>query len=235
MTLAPGKTVHPLPPFPINLFGLAVILIIATASTVSMAEDKPTSSPVAAYQLAQISGDPRAPRRHFRAPSVAKLTPEGAAKVYAGIVKNLAKGYAASGNDIARAYRAWKRYNTYPYKSSSHGRRFLSNYANEAAASYGKYERAGRLPAGSVIAKDSFTMDAKGKVTPGPLFLMEKMPAGFNYVSGDWRYSMIMPDGTLFGETKGTNSKAVKFCIPCHLATEKTDHLYFIPKKFRVK
>jgi len=38
---------------------------------------------------------------------------------------------------------------------------------------------------------------------------MEKMPSGFSYVTGDWRYSMIMPDGSLFGETRGANDERV--------------------------
>jgi len=72
-------------------------------------------------------------------------------------------------------------------------------------------------------------------VAPGPLFLMEKMPAGFNYVSGDWRYTMIMPDGRIFGVTKGENAERVEYCITCHLAREDNDHLFFVPEAFRVK
>ena len=54
-----------------------------------------------------------------------------------------------------------------------------------------------------------------------PLFLMEKMPAGFSYVTGDWRYIMIMPDGSLFGETRGDGAVTLEdaYCFGnCALA-----------------
>jgi len=86
---------------------------------------------------------------------------------------------------------------------------------------------------GSIIAKDSLAVTDDNKILPGPLFLMEKMPAGFNYVSGDWRYTMVMPDGSMFGTTNGVGSDNVKFCIACHLAVEAQDHLYFPPKQYR--
>jgi hypothetical protein len=98
---------------------------------------------------------------------------------------------------------------------------------------YLKYENAGILPAGAIIAKDSFVVAKDGSLTLGPLFVMEKMEKGFSYVSGDWRYSMVMPDGSFFGETNGENAERVEFCIGCHLAREKYDHLYFVPSKFR--
>jgi hypothetical protein len=59
------------------------------------------------------------------------------------------------------------------------------------------------LPAGSVVAKDSFAVTAAGDVFAGPLFIMEKMSQGFNAASRDWRYTMIMPDGSVFGVTNG--------------------------------
>ena len=68
----------------------------------------------------------------------------------------------------------------------------------------------------------------------GSLFLMEKMPQGFSYVSGDWKYSVIKPDGRLFGETNGKGSGRVEYCITCHLTVEEQDHLYFVPREYRV-
>ena len=54
------------------------------------------------------------------------------------------------------------------------------------------------------------------------------------YVTGDWKYTEILPDGTLLGETNGEDAERVEYCIACHLAAEKQDHLYFIPKKYRI-
>ena len=69
-----------------------------------------------------------------------------------------------------------------------------------------------------------------------PLFLMEKMAPGFSPESRDWRYTMIMPDGSLFGVTQGEGSGRVKFCITCHeTAGDENDHLFFVPEDYRVK
>ena len=135
---------------------------------------------------------------------------------------------------VARDYRSWRRYNSAPYLSATHGNLYINNYVNEAGAAYGRFEAAGTLPVGSIVAKDSFVVERDGSVQPGPLFVMEKMAQGFNYVSGDWRYSQIMPDGVVFGETRGEAADRVAFCIGCHLAVERQDHLFFVPVPYRV-
>ncbi|MGI9412640.1 MAG: cytochrome P460 family protein [Hyphomicrobiales bacterium] len=177
--------------------------------------------------------DPAGPRRHFRAKDPAALGDDDTARIYGELKARLAQSYRRSGDPTAMAYQDWERYNTAPYRSAAHGNRFINNYANGAAKAYGRYEEAGRMPVGAVVAKDSFTVTGDGAITAGPLFVMEKMPTGFNYVSGDWRYTMVQPDGTLFGVTKGEGSERVEFCIGCHLAVEDQDHLHFIPEEHR--
>jgi hypothetical protein len=59
------------------------------------------------------------------------------------------------------------------------------------------------------------------------------MEPGFSNASGDWRYTMIMPDGAVFGVTKGEGAERVEYCIGCHLARERHDHLYFPPESYR--
>ncbi len=183
---------------------------------------------------AKPAEDPLGPRRHFRVPNPANISDQDAQKAYEDVVQGMARGYAVSDDPSAKTYTRWKRYNMAPYLSAGHGRRFLNTYGNAIAKNYGKYEAAGRFPVGSILAKDSIAITEDGKVNPGPLFLMEKMAEGFNHVSGDWKYSMIMPDGSVFGVTNGTSSQKVEFCIACHLAAEKTDHLHFLPKRLRV-
>jgi len=178
--------------------------------------------------------DPSKPRKHFKVQDAAALDPEKVTKIYGRLADQIEAGYKISGNPVTETYKRWKKYNRYPYRSATHGRRYLNNYANALASSYEKYEKAGRLPVGSIIAKDSFSVTNDGEAMPGPFFIMEKMPKGFNYVSGDWRYTMIMPDGSIFGETKGVNADKVVFCIKCHLAAEKNDHLYFLPPAARI-
>ncbi len=46
---------------------------------------------------------------------------------------------------------------------------------------------------------------------------------------------MIMPDGVIFGQTKGKNSAGMVFCMECHAAAEETDHLMFLPDEYRAK
>lgn len=181
-----------------------------------------------------ISGDPDRPRRHFRERTPALLGPDQAGKIYDGLARSLADAYAKSGHPTATAYLDWPRYNSAPYLSATHGNTYISNYVNEVGTAYGRFEEAGKLPFGTVIAKPSFIVAKDGEIRPGPLFLMEKMEAGFKYVTGDWRYTQIMPDGVLFGETDGEDSERVEYCIGCHLAVQQQDHLFFVPPSYRV-
>ena len=183
--------------------------------------------------IADISGDPDQPRRHFRLRDPGRIGAAEAEAIYRGLAADMADIYALSGDRLAASYQGWGRYNSAPYLSAPHGQRYVNHYANRLARDYGRFEDAGRLPVGAVIAKDSITITADGEVFPGPLFIMEKMPEGFSNASGDWRYTMVMPDGSLLGVTKGEGAQRVEFCIGCHLARERYDHLYFPPKEIR--
>ena len=174
-------------------------------------------------------------RRHFRARNVSDLSEQDIKSIYAGLKKELARRYARSEEASVTGYQRWTRYNRVPFLSSAHGNRYVNTFANDAGKAYGLYEKAGILPVGSVLAKDTFTVSEDGTVRPGPLMVMEKMPEGFNYASGDWRYVAIMPDGSILGETNGDASESVEFCIACHLVMEHLDHLHFIPEEYRAR
>ena len=206
--------------------------VFSAAAQVNQADVDDEKEPVRTGPIKQAE-DPSGPRRHFRLQNPARLSGEEAQRLYGELKQQMAKSYGISKLPGTADYLIWKRYNTAPYRSVSHGNRFVSNYANSAASAYGLFEQAGRLPVGSMLAKDSVTVGEGGVAMPGALFLMEKMPSGFNYVSGDWRYTMVLPDGSNFGMTNGEGSERVKFCISCHLAVEKQDHLFFIPEEFR--
>ncbi|MEM7041183.1 MAG: cytochrome P460 family protein [Pseudomonadota bacterium] len=144
------------------------------------------------------------------------------------------EAYGVADDPNAGKYLGWWRYSTGPYPSGTHGGRYVMNWGNRAGADYINYEEAGVLPVGSAIAKDSFSVGANGKVTLGPLFLMEKMEPGFNEASGDWKYTMIMPDGSTFGATGGAGDASVEFCNECHAAVaEDQDYLFFLPEEYR--
>lgn len=171
---------------------------------------------------------------HFAAPDPADLSPEQASAIYRDIFEQMVDGYRLSGRVAALNYPRWRRFNTSPYRSATHGQRFVNNYANAAAEFYGRFERAGIMPPGAVIVKDTFYVSRAGGVFPGALMIMEKMPPGFSEATGDWRFTMIMPDGSLFGETGGENFESVAFCGNCHALAAENDYLFFLPKEFRV-
>jgi hypothetical protein len=142
--------------------------------------------------------------------------------------------YAQSGDPLFSAYQDWKRFTRQPYRAGSHGERFVHHYVNEPAEIYGDYEKAGPLPTGSIVIKDSFTVTKRGQVMFGPLFLMEKMSDGFRSAAGTWRFMMLRPDGSVVGLTGGTNEAAVRFCAECHArAGAEQDFLYFMPDEAR--
>jgi hypothetical protein len=146
----------------------------------------------------------------------------------------MSRGYAKSKESVAAQYQNWRRYNIAPYTSETHGNRFVNNYANDTARDYGKYERDLVLPVGSILAKDSMMVQSAGKAAAGPLFLMEKMPAGFNAESADWKYTLIGPDGSVMGVTKGPGNENVTFCAACHQAAGRSQ-AFFLPEPFRVR
>ena len=177
----------------------------------------------------------RTPKSHFKVERPADLFPNTAETIYQNIRVEMASGYALARLENVRRYLTWRRHNSAPYRSATHGARYVNNYSNRVGESYGLFEDAGPMPLGTVLLKDSFTATADGAIFPGPMFVMEKMADGFNRASGNWRYTMVMPDGSLFGETNGVSSDNVKFCIGCHAMRAEWDHLFFIPADSRRK
>ena len=164
-----------------------------------------------------------------------ELSAAEAIGAYNCIRGTLHAGYTKSGNAWAGQYAAWQNYSTQPYVSDTHGGRYVNNYANGRGSNYSQYENAGPAPVGTVLAKDSFSVSPTGQVGVGPLFLMEKMAAGFSSESGDWRYSLILPNGKVLGETGGVGGDKVGFCVDCHLAVEEQDSRFYLPDEYRVQ
>ena len=164
----------------------------------------------------------------------AKLTEEEAVTAYECIQRDLAEAYVRSGIPATREYLEWTRYSTKPYRSKGHEYRYLNNYANETAAEYySQYGAKLPMPVGSVLAKDSFLSNKGGRIVLGALTIMEKMPPGFNPETGDWKFTMILPDGRIMGSTGDDDEGAVEFCVECHRKSKK-DFMFFLPKKYRL-
>jgi hypothetical protein len=183
---------------------------------------------VAPLALAQ---DSFAPDRHFPLDNPANLDPGSAEQAYAEVADDMADRFASSGLPAAEAYRGWWRANRSPYLSKVHGNRYVNHYVNREARGYGTLEPGEAMPVGSIIAKDSVSVDANGTVLPAALALMEKMPEGFDPEARDWRYVLVLPDGSIFADSDGTNPGGTTFCVTCHkTAGDDADHLFQIPE-----
>jgi hypothetical protein len=163
-----------------------------------------------------------------------KLSEEETEEAYDCVQRDLAGAYVRSGIPAAEDYLDWTRYSTKSYRSKGHEYRYLNNYANEIAAEYyGEYGAKLPMPVGSVLAKDSFLANKGGRIILGALTLMEKMPQGFSPKNGDWRFTMILPDGRIMGRTGEDDEVAIEFCHECHRKS-KNDFMHFLPRKYRL-
>lgn len=149
----------------------------------------------------------------------ADLTHEQANALYDCIKDKLREDYASADGQYTKEYQDWKPVATGPGAPGMHGKRFLMTFVNDTGyEEYIKYsDERGPMPVGSILAKESFNVNKKGEVKPGPLFFMEKVAAGGEADEyGNWAYTAFSPKG-----------KAMKikqsFCHGCHGAFDTQD------------
>ena len=139
-----------------------------------------------------------------------------AQKVYECLAEKLHAGYKKGGKgwinkSYVNDYRSWERVSSIPAAPGVHGDRFLITFVNETgAAEYKKYAEDPNIPAGTLIAKESFSVNKKGKAVAGPLFLMEKTAKGKSPETDDWYYMMVAPNG------KPVAVNVMAACSTCH-------------------
>jgi hypothetical protein len=145
--------------------------------------------------------------------------------------------YGDSGLDEAASFVDWPNVARVPYESGTHGGRLVTNHVNpEGEEAYRQYEDIDAMPVGGIAAKPSFTISPQGEALLGPLFLMEKMEEGWNAESGDWRYTTVMPDGTIAVRTLDVNDEQAVTCAQCHMAMGgDQDSLLFLPEEYRAQ
>lgn len=170
-----------------------------------------------------------APHGHFAIADAANLDRDEAQLAYDSLINVMMRGYAASAEPTARRYIAWQRFNDAPYRSQTHGNRYVNNYGNADAATAGYGQPGQAMSQGTILAKDSFTATAAGRMWPGALFVMEKLGRGASPATADWRYLMIMPDGSTFGDSQ-VDPERMAFCHACHAARADDDYLFFVPE-----
>ncbi len=174
-------------------------------------------------------------KSHITLKNPAVLSAVEAEEIYQAMKKQLDEAYAGARVPLIEGYQTWKRYNTGPYISATHGRRFVNNFAFGDNGTYGTLKDGESHPVGTVLAKDSITLTDKGTRFPGAMFVMEKLAEGRSPDTGDWRYLMIIPDGTIFGDTLGDDPDLVEYCHLCHEDKADQDYVFFVPEEFRVK
>lgn len=196
----------------------------------------PCAAKKACNPCAAAACNPCNPCNPCAAAAEVELTAEELKAVYDCLKPELVKAYGKAPALAAKRWGKWERFSSVSYRSDTHGGRLVNNYSNSIGKkAYGQYDAVKRMPIGSTLAKDSFVVNANGTVALGPLFLMEKMTRGFNKATADWRYAMVMPNGTLFGITGGKNAAGLKFCHDCHIAAEDNDMMLFLPEEYRKK
>jgi len=125
-------------------------------------------------------------------------------------------------------YRTWAAASTLPANPGTHSNRFLFTYVNSiGAAAYKQYAEGVTMPVGTVIAKESFRINSKGKSKAGPLFFMEKVAAGKSPKTNDWYYTMVNPNG------KPAQINVFKACNECHSGFEDSDFLGYPVEEVR--
>jgi len=111
------------------------------------------------------------------------------------------------------AYRDWRAASVAPAAPGFHGGRYLMTFVNPVG--YDEYTRFAEddaaMPAGSVIAKESFAIGDDGTVKPGPLFFMAKVAAGASPETNDWHYYAVSAKGAPMAVD------AMTACNACHM------------------
>jgi len=160
--------------------------------------------------------------------------------------EDLPAGFDKKAAPINIAYKEWKNYSSAPYQSA-HINRFVDdisaqaiyvvNYANEIGKDYIKYEKARKMPAGTILAKYSMVISGEGGVVDlAPVYLMEKVKKGSSKKTGDWKYDLVAPDGLKLLGKEVDLEFTQELCAGCHMNYGiKTDSMLFMPEEVRVK
>lgn len=146
------------------------------------------------------------------------------------------KSWVLSDRPEARDFLTYASVTRAPYKSGTHGGRYVVNLADAAAMpSYSQFEDGGPMPVGAILAKPSFIISDAGEAQLGPLFLMEKAGSDAFPETGDWIYTLVTPTGGMMGRTGGKNGGSMQFCADCHMGmAAETDSMTYLPEDYRV-
>ena len=127
----------------------------------------------------------------------ATISDEDLRNLYADSRSDLIDGYQKGSNDIAREYDKWQTASTIPANPGVHSKRYMMTYVNDIGHSaYTEYSAKNvKMPVGTKIAKESFTVKTKGRFSPSPLFTMEKVGLEEAPETDGWFYGRVNRNG----------------------------------------
>lgn len=187
---------------------------------------------IAAAPLALLAAGAARAACETDAPAEA-LGPDAAQALYDCLSEDMHAGYVGGDKKwidpaVVTAYRDWRLASTAPAAPGPHGGRFLLTWVNDVGwEEYVDWD-AEAMPAGTLIAKESFDLGEDGVARPGPLFFMEKAAEGVSPETAGWLYYAVTPGGAPMAVD------VISACDACHAGFSATDRLGYPAEAVRV-
>jgi len=154
-----------------------------------------------------------------------KPGPDALDRAYSCFEPRLLSGYAQSKHVMAQIFGDWERATEYPFIHDVVGDRYLVVYGNERAVGDEKTLWLDRdMPVGAIVVAAGFTVGESGELIAAPAMIYEKMVNGFAFGRGNWRQTLIAPDGEILGVSNGPGAENLTACVDC--AARSADRLY---------
>jgi len=119
-------------------------------------------------------------------------------------------------------WKQWAKTTPEPYFSREHGSRWVTIHFDDLAGTPNRTNNE-EFPVCAKIVKVHHFNEQSRKLRK--LFLMAKMPAGFDPGHGDWWYGNYNAQGGIAMIEEG----AIKACIACHQRASGLDYVFFKP------
>jgi len=124
--------------------------------------------------------------------------------------------------EVGAGFERWTKVTKFPHPSPTHGKRWAEIYVNDVGLA--AYTSEADFPVGTVLVKQTFESDGdKPSTVKGPVFIMEKKPAGTNADREDWYFAIHWAEPTQkFTKRFGgpfywrSPSNKVDYCWKCH-------------------
>lgn len=133
-----------------------------------------------------------------------------------------------------KQYKEWRKVNTAPVLSATHGNRYVFTYLNKTAEPSGLQGRF-PFPEGAVLAKESFEAQEGKPGAKGPLFIMEKRGRGYDRDHADWHYAVVEVTGIVSMKGSGHHRSPTQFCAACHAMANANDYVFGTGTLMKVK